>query len=158
MSNRIGLKFPRLAPKQFTALTALGQTVQDTGLPPGLLDLVFLRASQLNGCGFCLEMHIAEAELRGESPQRLHAVTIWRESARFTPQEKAALAWTEAVTRLEHGVSDAQYAAVSEHFSDEELAALTFAIGSINLFNRMNVALGMPAEQGREYVLKQAHA
>jgi AhpD family alkylhydroperoxidase len=158
MSNRIGLRYPRLAPKPFNALLALGQAVKDTDLPPSLLDLVYLRASQLNGCGFCLEMHVAEAELRGESAQRLHAVTIWRESSRFTPQEKAALAWTEAVTRLEHGVSDAQYAAAREHFSDEELAALTFAIGCINLFNRMNVALGVPAEQGREYILKQAHA
>jgi AhpD family alkylhydroperoxidase len=157
MSNRIGLAYPKLASKPFNALVALGQAVQETGLPQGLLDLVYLRASQLNGCGFCLEMHVTEAELRGESAQRLHAVTIWRESSRFTPKEKAALAWTEAVTRLEHGVSDAEYAAAREHFSDEELVALTFAIGSINMFNRLNVALGIPAEQGREYILKQAH-
>jgi AhpD family alkylhydroperoxidase len=157
MSNRIGLEYPKLASKPLNALLALSQAVKESGLPPGLLDLVDLRASQINGCGFCLEMHVAEAELRGESAQRLHAVTIWRESSRFTPQEKAALAWTEAVTRLEHGVSDAEYTAAREHFSDAELVALTFAIGTINMFNRLNVSLGVPSEQGREYVLKQAH-
>jgi AhpD family alkylhydroperoxidase len=157
MSNRVGLSYAKFASKPFNALLSVGQATAELGLPASLRDLVHIRASQLNGCGFCLEMHVTEAELRGENPQRLHAVAIWRESSRFTPQEKAALAWTEALTRLEHGVSDAEYAAAREHFSEAELVALTFEIGVINMWNRLNVAMGSPAEAGRDYVLKQAH-
>jgi AhpD family alkylhydroperoxidase len=157
MSDRIGLSYSKFASKPFNALLAVGQATAELGLPQSLRDLVHIRASQLNGCGLCLEMHVTEAELHGESAQRLHAVAIWRESSRFTAQEKAALAWTEALTRLEHGVSDAQYAAAREHFTDAELVALTFEVGIINMWNRLNVAMGSPAEAGREYVLKQAH-
>ena len=152
-----GLAYPKFASKSFNALLAVGKATAECGLPASLRDLVHIRASQLNGCGLCLEMHVTEAELHGENTQRLLAIPVWRESSRFTAQEKAALAWTEALTRLDHGVSDAQYAAAREHFSEAELVALTFEVGVINMWNRLNIAMGSPAEAGREYVLQQAH-
>ena len=103
--------------------------------------LVDIRASQLNGCAFCLDMHVKQARLHGERELRLHHVAIWRESPLFTPKERAALAWTEALTRIEpEGVSDAAYADAREHYSEEALSELTFRVVAINGWNRMNVA------------------
>ncbi|HEY1392053.1 MAG TPA: carboxymuconolactone decarboxylase family protein, partial [Methylibium sp.] len=103
--------------------------------------LVDIRASQLNGCAFCLDMHVKQASIHGERELRLHHVAIWRESPLFSPKERAALAWTEALTRIApEGVSDALYAEIREQFSDEELSMLTFRVTAINGWNRMNVA------------------
>lgn len=107
----------------------------------GLALLVDIRASQLNGCAFCLDMHVKQARLQGERELRLHHVAIWRESPLFTPKERAALAWTEALTRIEpEGVSDAAYQEACQHFSEQELSQLTFRVAAINGWNRMNVA------------------
>ena len=104
--------------------------------------LVDIRASQLNGCAFCLDMHVKQARLRGERELRLHHVAIWRESALFTDVERAALAWTEALTRLDPavGVPDALYDEARRHFDEEALAQLTFRVAAINGWNRLNVA------------------
>jgi AhpD family alkylhydroperoxidase len=103
--------------------------------------LVDIRASQLNGCAFCLDMHVKQARIRGERELRLHHVSLWRESPLFTPKERAALAWTEALTRIDPaGVSDAAYDEACQHFSEEELSQLTFRVAAINGWNRMNVA------------------
>lgn len=103
--------------------------------------LVDIRASQLNGCAFCLDMHVKQARIHGERELRLHHVAIWRESPLFTPRERAALAWTETLTRIPpEGASDAAFAEVREHFPEEELSALTFRIVAINGWNRLNVA------------------
>jgi len=103
--------------------------------------LVDIRASQLNGCAFCLDMHVKQARLRGERELRLHHVSIWRESPLFTPQERAALAWTEALTHIgPEGVPDAVYVQAREVFSEKELSDLTFRVAAINGWNRMNVA------------------
>lgn len=103
--------------------------------------LVDIRASQLNGCAFCLDMHVKQARIHGERELRLHHVAIWRESPLFTPKERAALAWTEALTHIApEGVSDAIYAQACEQFSEEELSTLTFRVAAINGWNRMNVA------------------
>jgi AhpD family alkylhydroperoxidase len=103
--------------------------------------LVDIRASQLNGCAFCLDMHVKQAKMHGERELRLHHVAIWRESPLFTPKERAALAWTEALTRIApEGISDAAYAEVREQFPDEELSELTWRVAAINGWNRMNVA------------------
>ena len=111
----------------------------------GLALLVDVRASQLNGCAFCLDMHVKQARMRGERELRLHHVAIWRESPLFTPQERAALAWTEAVTQLPPtGVPDALYDEVREHFGEKALATLTFRIMTINAWNRLNVAFRSP--------------
>lgn len=104
--------------------------------------LVDIRASQLNGCAFCLDMHVKQAKMYGERELRLHHVAIWRESPLFTPKERAALAWTELLTHLPaEGVSDAAYADVSAHFPPEELSELSWRVAAINGWNRMNVAV-----------------
>ncbi len=103
--------------------------------------LVDIRASQLNGCALCLDMHVKQARLRGERELRLHHVAIWRESPLFEPKERAALAWTEALTRLApEGISDAAYAEARGQFSEAELGELTWRVAAINGWNRLNVA------------------
>lgn len=107
----------------------------------GLALLVEIRASQLNGCAFCLDMHVKQARIHGERELRLHHLAIWRESPLFTPRERAALAWTEALTRIApEGISDAAYAEAREQFAEAELAELTFRVAAINGWNRLNVA------------------
>jgi AhpD family alkylhydroperoxidase len=107
--------------------------------------LVDIRASQLNGCAFCLDMHVKQARMRDERELRLHHLAVWRESPLFTPKERAALAWTEALTRIEPtGVSDDAYAEAREHFCEEELSELTFRVAAINGWNRLNVAFRAP--------------
>jgi AhpD family alkylhydroperoxidase len=103
--------------------------------------LVDIRASQLNGCAFCLDMHVKQSALHRERPLRVHHIAVWRESPLFTPKERAALEWTEALTLLgREGVSDAVYRAVREQFNEDELLELTFRVMAINGWNRLNVA------------------
>jgi AhpD family alkylhydroperoxidase len=124
----------------------LEEYVNGCGLEPNLLDLVRTRASQLNGCAFCLDMHSKDLRARGESEQRIYLLDAWREAPFYTDRERAALAWTEAVTLLPgHEVSDAVYDEALQHFSEEELANLTLAIVAINGWNRLNVAFRTPA-------------
>src|SRR5690349_23395241 len=131
----------KTSPKMFQKLFELGQVIHAGSVGPWLLDLVNIRASQINGCAFCLDMHVKEAKIRGESELRLYHVAIWRESPLFTEQERAALEWTEVLTTLPpHGVPDDLYRRVREHFSEGELSDLTYAVASINLWNRLNVA------------------
>lgn len=129
------------APDQMKALLALNRSVEESGLERGLLHLIKLRASQINGCSFCVDMHSREAREDGETEQRLYLVAAWRESPLFTPRERAAFAWTEAVTRIsEGGVPDELFAATREHFSDAELVRLTMAVSVINIWNRLSVS------------------
>ena len=137
------------APAAYQGLLQIYRHTRACGLEHGLLHLVELRASQLNGCVFCMDMHATEALQSGESPRRLHMLAGWREATVFTPRERAALAWTEALTELHrHQVSDALYAATLEHFTEQELADLTYAITLINAWNRLGVAFlpDVPAE------------
>jgi len=131
---------------------------REGGIDEGLAILVDIRASQLNGCAFCLDMHVKQARLHGESELRLHHVSIWRESALFTPRERAALAWTEALTRLAPtGVSDADYAEAREQFSEKELSDLSFRVMAINGWNRINVAFrSVPGSQDKAFGLDKA--
>lgn len=120
--------------------------------------LVDIRASQLNGCAFCLDMHVKQARIHGERELRLHHVAIWHESTLFTPKERAALAWTEALTRIApEGVSDAMYERAREHFSEQELSELTFRVTAINGWNRLNVAFrNPPGSKDRMFGLDKA--
>jgi len=128
---------PQLALKYMDIAKAIGAA----GLPEGLLHLVYTRASQINGCAFCLDMHAKDAFAVGEDPMRLIALDAWEESNLYTERERAALAWTEALTLVAKGhVPDEAFAAVRPHFSDAELTALSYAIGQINLWNRMAIA------------------
>lgn len=127
-------------------------------LDQGLATLVDIRASQLNGCAFCLDMHVKQARIAGERELRLHHVAIWHESPLFSAQERAALAWTEALTRLgPDGVGDAAYRQAREHFGDAALVELTFRIMAINGWNRLNVAFRtLPGSRDRLYGLDKA--
>jgi AhpD family alkylhydroperoxidase len=118
-----------------------------SGLEHSLLDLVKIRASQINGCAICLHMHSRDARKAGESEMRVIMLAAWHESPLYSPRERAALGWTEALTRLaDHAVSDEAYAEVEAEFSERERVALTLAIGTINAFNRMGAGfrLGHP--------------
>lgn len=122
-----------------------GQIIKAGTIERSLMDLVNLRASQINGCAFCVDMHVKEATIRGERPLRLHHVAIWRESGLFSPRERAALAWTEALTEIPRdGVPDDIYDRVRTEFSAKEISDLTFAIMAINAWNRVNIAFRIP--------------
>lgn len=120
----------------------LGNVVKtESNLDPKLIDLVQTRASHLNGCTFCVDMHVKEAKIHGEKELKLYHLPVWRESSLFSEKERAALEWTEELTRLtEKGISDEAYEKVKKHFSEKELSYLTFSIGFINVWNRMSVA------------------
>lgn len=131
----------QLQPVFRQSLLALGQAAADAGLEPALLELVKQRASQMNGCAFCLHMHGADARRAGERPERLDVLAAWRETHCFTPREQAALLWTEALTAIaDDHVPDAVYAEVRRAFSEAELAALTAAVIAINGWNRIAIA------------------
>ena len=123
------------------ALISISTAVRQSGLDPKLVELVKIRASQINGCAFCLNMHVVEARDGGESDARMHVLAAWHESPAFTARERAALAWTEALTRIERShVPDAVFAEASAEFDETELAQLTSAIIAINSWNRIAVA------------------
>lgn len=124
----------------------------------GLALLVDIRASQLNGCAFCLDMHVKQARIHGERELRLHHVAIWRESTLFTPRERAALAWTEALTQIgPDGISDGAYAQAREAFDEAALSELTFRVAAINGWNRLNVAFrNVPGSKDRLFGLDKA--
>ena len=140
MEPRFNLFGTETGSKIAKRFAGLGQAVHQTSLPATTAELVSLRASQLNGCGFCLDMHVKEAIAAGEDPLRLHLVAGWRETTVFTEAEQAALAFTEEGTVLTRdGVSDETWAAVRKHFDDEQTAALVCLVGLINAANRMAV-------------------
>ena len=122
--------------------------VRKSGLEPSLLELVKMRASQINGCAYCLDMHSKDARAAGEKEQRLYTLNAWRETPFFTDRERAALEWTEAVTLVsEDHVPDAVYDEVRQHFSEEELVKLTMAVVTINTWNRVAIAFrAVPGE------------
>lgn len=139
MSQR--LDYYKQSPELARKLFELSGAVKKGSLGNTLLDLVNIRASQLNGCALCLDMHCKEAKIHGERELRIYHVPIWRESPLFSDAEKAALEWTEAVTRLsDHGVDDEVYDRVRAQFSEDQISELTFAIGVINLWNRLNIS------------------
>ena len=141
------LNYATAAPDATRAMLALERYVRECGLEMPLIELVKLRASYLNGCAYCVDMHTKDARLAGETEQRLYAIPVWHETPFYTPRERAALAWTDAVTRLpEGGVPDATYDEVRAHFDEGELVRLTMAIVTINGWNR--IAIPFRAEPG----------
>ncbi|QWG21383.1 carboxymuconolactone decarboxylase family protein [Bradyrhizobium sediminis] len=128
--------FKALAPDAYDAVMALGQAAVKAGIDKQLLELIKLRASQINGCAFCVQYHILQGERLGMSADKLNLVVVWRETPLFSARERAALAWTEALTLLPGGVSDDVYAEASAEFPEKELMYLTSAIASINVWNR----------------------
>jgi AhpD family alkylhydroperoxidase len=134
------IDFYAASPDAYKAMLGLENAVSKLGLEKSLVELVKLRSSQINGCAFCIDMHTADARKDGETERRLYAVTAWRETPFFTGRERAALAWTEALTRLsETHAPDADYELLSEHFTPKEMVDLTVAINAINGWNRLAV-------------------
>lgn len=139
MEQRLDYKLA--SPGAFKAMLAAEAHVHQSGLEPLLLELVKTRASQINGCAWCLDMHTKDARARGETEQRLYLISAWREAPCYSDRERAALGWTEAVTRIAtQEVPDGLYAEVRRHFDEKSLVDLTLAIIAINGWNRMNVA------------------
>ncbi|MFC4058563.1 carboxymuconolactone decarboxylase family protein [Planomonospora corallina] len=142
-----------LAPEAYKAMLGLERFLHSSTLPGSTLELVKLRASQINGCGFCVDMHSHEAKKAGESDERLFAVAAWREAPYFTDAERAALALTEEATRLAdrgEAVPDAVWEEAARHYDEETLAALVVAIATINAWNRISVTTRMVAGSYRQ--------
>jgi len=141
------------------AMFALQKSVNESGLEESLLRLVEMRASQVNGCAYCLDMHSKEARAAGETEQRLYLLDAWREAALYSERERAALAWTEAVTQITHGhVPDDVYATARAQFSEQELISLTLAVVAINGWNRLSIAFRPEVGKYRVGMYKPAKA
>ena len=137
--------YRQVAPAAYRALLGLETYVRGSGLEHSLLHLLKLRASYLNGCAYCVDMHTKDARAEGETEQRLYAVAVWRETPFFTPRERAAFAWTDAVTDVGRThVPDDVYGEVREHFTDVEIVNLTMAVILINGWNRLAISFGQP--------------
>jgi len=135
------MDYMKTAPDGYKAMSALENYVRQSGLEHSLLELVKTRASQINGCAFCLDMHTKDARAAGETEQRLYTLSAWEETPFFTDRERAALAWTEAVTRVaDTQVPDDVFERVRQQFTEKELADLTLAIVTINGWNRLAIA------------------
>jgi AhpD family alkylhydroperoxidase len=160
-AERVQQLDPANTERAMRAMFGLGRYVAQSGLEESLLGLVQTRASQINGCAYCLDMHTKDARARGESEQRLYLLDAWRECPFYSERERAALRWTEAVTLIaDDRVPDAVYEEVRKSFSDDELLALTMAVATINVFNRFNVALRtVPGTyQPNDPAIEQLHA
>lgn len=153
------LDYQQQSPELFKKFVEFSLLAHKSSIEQSLRDLVNIRASQLNGCGFCLDMHVKEATIHGERPLRLHHIASWRESQLFIPRERAALAWTEALTQLSPlGVPDDIYDRVRTQFSEKEITDLTYDVMAINAWNRINVAFRtVPGTADKAYGLDKAN-
>jgi AhpD family alkylhydroperoxidase len=156
MAQRID--YQQQAPELFKKLVTISMQAAQGGVGATISHLAEIQASQLNGCAFCVDMHVKQALIHGERPLRIHHLAVWRESPLFSDRERAALAWTEALTQLPpHGVSDDLYAQVREQFSEKELTELTYTVMAINAWNRVNVAFtSVPGSADKAYGLDKA--
>ena len=135
------INYVKAAPGAFKAMACLEEYLESSGLEEQLLHLVKMRGSQINGCAYCLDMHSKDLRALGETEQRIYGLDAWEETPYYTDRERAALAWTEAVTRIAEGhVPDHVYEEVRPHFSEKELADLTLAVAAINAWNRLAIA------------------
>ncbi|MBX3622638.1 MAG: carboxymuconolactone decarboxylase family protein [Rhizobacter sp.] len=156
MTQRIN--YVQQSPELFKKFLEFSMATQSSSIEASTRHLVEIRASQLNGCGFCVDMHVKQATIHGERPLRLHHLAIWRESTLFSPRERAALAWTEALTTLPpHGVPDDVYDKVRTQLSEKELSDLTFTVMAINGWNRASIAFkAVPGSQDKAFGLDKA--
>ena len=131
----------KVAPGGFKAMSSMEAYLRESGFDKSFLHMIKLRASQMNGCAYCIDMHWKDARAAGESEQRLYGLDAWREAPYYTDRERAALEWTEVLTNVtDRHVSDVVYEAVRGHFSDKELVDLTWAVAAINAWNRVAIA------------------
>lgn len=152
------LNYAAQSPELFAKLAELATAIRKSSIEETIINLVEIRTSQINGCSFCLDMHVKQAKIHGERDLRLHHVATWRESPLFEPRERAALAWAEVLTKLpEGGVPDDLYERVRAQFSEKELSDLTFAVMAINAWNRAGVAFRtVPGSTDKVYGLDRA--
>jgi AhpD family alkylhydroperoxidase len=144
-----------IAPQAIQKMVELEDILRNSGLEYSLYELVKMRASQINGCAFCLHMHSKDARAAGETEERLYLLNAWRESSFYTPRERAALAWTEALTQVaQTGAPDADYDGLKPHFSEAEIVNLTLLIGLINSWNRL--AVGLRSQHPKTWSAKAA--
>jgi AhpD family alkylhydroperoxidase len=144
------LNYGVVAPEAVKAMIGLEQAVKDMGLEPGLIHLIKLRASQINGCAYCIDLHNREARADGESQQRLDLISVWRETNFFNEREKATLAWTEALTLIsDTHAPDADYEALAAAFDERERVAITLAIAAINGWNRFAIGFRTPVPRAK---------
>jgi AhpD family alkylhydroperoxidase len=150
------MEYWKVAPGAFKAMSSLDTYVRESGLDKTLVHMVKLRASQINGCAYCIDMHWKDCRAAGESEQRLYGLDAWRESPYYTDRERAALEWTEALTNVTDGhVRDTVYDTVRSHFSEKEVADLTWAVAGINAWNR--IAIAFRSEAGKYKPAPAAH-
>ena len=155
MEPRINIK--TIDPEVYKTLLGLGKLLAHSGLDRRLLNFVYLRASQINGCAYCIDMHRKDLRAEGETEQRVYLLDGWREAPIYTDRERAALAWTEAVTKVTEGhVPDEVYEQARAQFSERELVYLTVAVGAINVWNRLNVAFRTVAGDYQPGMLQRA--
>ncbi len=146
MNMKARMNYRSANPQAFQAMIKLEGYVQECGLEKGLMELIKIRASQINGCAFCLDMHTKDARKLGETEQRIYLLSAWREASFYTDAERAALALTEAVTTISvGGVSDELYEEVRKHFDEKQFVSLIMAINVINAWNRLAITTGMTA-------------
>lgn len=152
------LNYFKLSPTHAKKFQEFSAGLSSSAVVKELIDLIDIRASQINGCAFCVDMHVKEARLHGERDLRVHHLAVWRESPLFTPRERAALEWTEAVTTLPpHGIPDGIYDAVRKEFSEQEIVDLTFQIVAINGWNRLAISFrNVPGSLDAAYGLDKA--
>lgn len=158
MSHEPRLNYQTQSPELLQKLMGLAVAIRHSAIDATTRHLIDIRASQINGCAFCVDMHVKEAKIHGERELRLHHIAIWRESPLFTPKERAALEWTETLTHLPpHGVSDEIYRSVRAEFSEKELSDLTIAVTAINAWNRLSIAFRVvPGSADAAYGLDKA--
>ncbi|MCA2408240.1 carboxymuconolactone decarboxylase family protein [Rhizobium leguminosarum bv. viciae 248] len=152
------LNYAQQSPELFKKFMEFSMALKSSVIDEKLQALVEVRASQINGCGFCLDMHVKQAKILGETEIRLYHIAIWRESTLFIPRERAALAWTEALTKLpEGGIPDEIYERVRGQLSEKEISDLTFVVMAINAWNRVNVGFKtVPGAADKAYGLDKA--
>jgi AhpD family alkylhydroperoxidase len=152
------LNYAQQSPELFKKFMEFSMALKNSVIDDKLHDLEQIRASQINGCAFCLDMHVKEAKIHGESELRLYHIAIWRESNLFVPRERAALAWTEALTKLpEGGVPDEIYERVRGQLSEKEISDLTFLVMAINAWNRASIAFkAVPGSADKAFGLDKA--
>jgi len=157
MTQRIN--YIQQSPELFKKFLEFSNQLKDSAIEESIRDLVSIRASQINGCAFCLDMHVKEARIHGERELRIHHLATWRESTLFAPRERAALTWTEALTKLsEEGVPDEIYERVRSQFSEKELSDLTFKVMAINGWNRASIAFkAVPGSSDKAFGLDKAN-
>lgn len=156
MSQRIN--YMEQSPELFKKFMDFSNAIDKSGIEANIIELVSIRASQINACAFCVDMHVKHARLHGERELRIHHLPVWRESTLFAPRERAALAWTEALTQLDrHGVPDEVYERVRTQYSEKELSDLTFLVMAINGWNRVNIAFQIvPGSHDKAWGLDKA--